>query len=83
MALVVNKSERAITIIDVLLSPGVPTEMPEDYLDHPSVEVYFDAGILEEVDENVSPPLIQEEKPKPKEPAKPAAQATKPPTKGS
>jgi hypothetical protein len=84
MGLVVNKTERAITVIDVLLSPGVPTEMPDEYFDHPSVEAMLDYGSLEEMDEDSPPPTVQEAKPKeePKPAAKPVAKpAEKPPAK--
>lgn len=41
MTVVVNNSERAITIIDVLLVPGMPTELQDERLDHPSVRSLF------------------------------------------
>jgi hypothetical protein len=42
MATVVNNSERAITIIDVMLTPGVPTEVKDEYLDNPVVQVLME-----------------------------------------
>jgi hypothetical protein len=79
MGLVVNKTERAITAIDVLLSPGVPTEMPDEYFDHPSVEAMLDYGTLEEMDEDEPSPPVQEAKPK--EESKPAAKPAAKPAK--
>jgi hypothetical protein len=38
MAVVVNNSERAITIIDVLVAPGMPTELQDERLNHPGVQ---------------------------------------------
>lgn len=38
MVKLVNNSERAITIVDVLLSPGQPKEVSQDLYNHPSVQ---------------------------------------------
>jgi hypothetical protein len=58
MTLVVNNSERAITIIDVLLSPGVPTDIQDAYLKHPGVQ-----SLLKQLTEHKVPVLaiVEEE----------------------
>jgi hypothetical protein len=63
MVLVVNNSERAITIIDILLTPGKPTELPDEYYEHPGVQVY-----TKELTERNVPiiAIVTEEEPKPK-----------------
>jgi hypothetical protein len=53
MPLVLNNSERAITIIDVLLVPGVPTELQDDRLSHPGVQ-----SLMHQVTERNVPVLV-------------------------
>jgi hypothetical protein len=38
MVLMVNNSERVITIVDVLLTPGQPVDVKDEYLNHPGVQ---------------------------------------------
>jgi hypothetical protein len=60
MTLVVNNSERAITIIDVLLSPGVPTDIQDAYLKHPGVQSLLN----QKTDKNVPVLIVIEEQQK-------------------
>jgi hypothetical protein len=62
MAVVVNNSVRAITIIDVLLTPGIQTEIKDEYLDHPGVQKLF-----KEVTEHNVPVLVIVEEKQPQE----------------
>lgn len=53
MVLMVNNSERVITLIDTMLTPGQPTEVEDDYLNHPGVQ-----RIMKDVTERNVPVLV-------------------------
>lgn len=65
MPFVVNNSARVITIIDVVLVPAEPKEVPEEYMDR--IQHLIDAGDLElRKPDPVQPPPPQDEQPQPK-----------------
>lgn len=76
MTMVVNKTEHAIHIGGVMLSPGVPGELPEDFTDNEQVKEMFKNDELE---------IYKEEAPTPQQTvaAKPATATPVPTTKGS
>jgi len=56
MALIVNKSARAIIIGGTSLTPNVPTEIDSSFLDNERVKELMESGELEESDGSTPQP---------------------------
>jgi len=59
MALIVNKSARAIIIGGTSLTPNVPTEIDSSFLDNERVKELMESGELEESDGSTPQPTQQ------------------------
>lgn len=60
MAKVTNVSRRLIHVADFMLIPGVPTDLPDNLMDNPTIQDMLKSGDLKEGEVEVKSELPQE-----------------------